>query len=128
MMAVQIRQCFVFLLFRYIICRGTDDIPSLNLTHLKHWGWKMSFLLGWPLCSGQLLVSVRLPCCMGDLAFSFLLRCSSQSRGLASSSSSLAMKECWKSGYSFNDIVDGKNPANQLIWVFPKKGVSQNGW
>ena len=59
---------------------------------------------------------------MGDLTFSFLLRCSSQSRGLASSSSSLAMKECWKSGFCFNDIVDGKNPANQLIWVFPKIG------
>ena len=60
---------------------------------------------------------------MGDLTFSFLLRCSSQSRGLASSSSSLAMKECWKSGFCFNDIVDGKNPAPVDMGVSKNRGT-----
>ena len=39
---------------------GRKEIPSLKLTaslHLKMDGWKMNFLLGWPIFSGELLVS-----------------------------------------------------------------------
>ena len=40
----------------------SQTIPSLKLTaswHLKINGWKMKFLLGWPIFTGELLVSGR---------------------------------------------------------------------
>ena len=49
-------------------------VPSLKLTqHLKHWGWKMSFLLGFGLLTGAMLVfgGVIAFCCISFLVGGF---------------------------------------------------------
>ena len=47
----------ISLLFIFTLILSMITLPETNSSHLKMDGWNTSFLLGWPIFRGELLVS-----------------------------------------------------------------------